>query len=108
MKKIFHFLFFTLIIFTLSNCKKETMKDKDAQLIGIDYRKCASPFCGGYWIEIEQDTLRFLDFPSDSDVGELDVNTVFPIPVEVTWKWPTDETLKMAEDLIMVEKISTK
>jgi len=96
------------MIFIFSNCEKETMKDKDAQLIGIDFRKCASPFCSGYWIEIGQDTLRFLDLPSDSDIGELDVDTQFPIPVKATWKWPEDETLKMAKDLIIMEQLSKK
>jgi len=84
------------------------MKDKDAQLIGIDFRLCPSPVCGGYWIEIGQDTLRFLNFPSNSDVGDLDSDTVFPIPVEVIWKWPEDETLKMAKDLIIMEQVSKK
>jgi len=108
MKKIFHLLLFTSIIFMLSNCEKETMKDKDAQLIGIDFRLCPAPICGGYWVELGQDTLRFLDFPTDSEMGDLEMETAFPIPVEVKWKWPADETLKMAEDLIVVEKISRK
>ena len=108
MKKIIQLLFLALMTFTFTNCEKETMKDKDAQLIGPDFRRCASPICGGYWIEIDQDTLRFLDFPSDSDIGELEVDSTFPIPVEVKWKWPKDETLLMATDLIVLEKISKK
>jgi len=71
MSKLMRFLFLSLMMASLTSCDKQSdEKLIDATLTGIDFRRCAHPICGGYWILIDLDTLRFLDFPSDSDIGE--------------------------------------
>lgn len=98
---------FVFLLFSFANCEKKKTNN-EALVIGIDYRKCAHPFCGGYFIEINQDTLRFLDIPKKSNLGELAFETHFPIPVEVKWILPKDELLKKAADLIEVKEINRK
>ena len=56
----------------------------DGVIIGQDFRRCAC--CGGYFIEIEGDTLRSLTLPQ-SFTERLDLKT-FPIPVELDWNEP--------------------
>lgn len=95
-------------ILLFSKCKKEKFQTDDAKIIGIDFRKCPSPACSGYWIEIKQDTLRFLDFPENSKIEELNMDTYFPIEVTIKWKWADDEVLQIVDDLIVVEQLEKK
>ncbi len=101
-----YFLLFFLAFFVLTSCEKSCMNEGDAKLIGIDFRKCASPFCGGWFIEIDGDTLRFFETPAETDI-DFNGDLKFPIPVNVVWKKYENEW-KDIPDLIYVEKISPK
>ena len=101
-----YFLLFLLAIVSLTSCEKSCMKEGSAELIGIDFRKCASPFCGGWFIEIEGDTLKFFEMPDETDI-EFNENLEFPIPVNVVWGKYENEW-KDVPDLIHVKKIFLK
>lgn len=101
MKKLFFLLL--IICFIGSSCCKSDLTDNNAKLIGIDFRKCASPFCGGWFIEIEGDTLRFIETPEKTDI-DLNGQLIFPIPVKVKGK-KYDNEWKDVEDLIFVEEL---
>jgi len=107
MKALIKLTVFLFVLFSFTNCTKKKINN-DALIIGIDYRKCAHPLCGGYFIEINQDTLRFLNIPEKSDLGELEFEKHFPIPVEVKWILPKDKLLKKAADLIEVKELNRK
>lgn len=92
-----------VVLLFVGSCQKEQLTLSDAVLIGIDYRKCASPFCGGWFIEIEDDTLRFFEIPKNTDIN-LDSETVFPQPVNVEWMRYENEW-KDIEDLIKVNAL---
>jgi hypothetical protein len=101
-----HFLLFLLAAITMTACDKTSLQSNGAQLIGIDFRKCASPFCGGWFVEIDGQTLRFFETPAETDIdfsGDLE----FPIPVNVVWKKYENEWKDVA-DLIFVEQIKYK
>lgn len=91
------------VLLFFGSCQKEDLNSSDAVLIGIDYRKCASPFCGGWFIEIQGDTLRFFETPKETDIM-LDSETEFPIPVKVEWLRYQNEW-KDVEDLIKVNSL---
>ena len=98
--------FFILILAAaaVSCCKNDDHDDLDqGTIIGIDYRECVSPYCGGWFIEIGSDTLRFFEVPDKTDIN---FNSIldFPIPVRVSWHKYTGEWAEV-EDLIKVEEI---
>ena len=85
-----------------STCEIGFQRSDDARIIGIDYRKCASPNCGGWYIEMEGDTMRFLEQPAKTDIdfsGEM----VFPVPVKVVWR-RYDNEWKDVPGLIFLEE----
>jgi hypothetical protein len=89
--------------FTLSSCQKSDTNQGDAKLIGIDFRKCATPYCSGWFIEINGETKRFFEAPAETDIdfsGEL----TFPISVTVVWE-KYDNEWQDVEDLVRVKKI---
>lgn len=100
MKKLL-FLFIVGLL-SLSACKKEKLF-VDGTLIGIDYRKCASPMCGGWFIEIKGDTLRFLEMPEKTDIN-LNGELKFPIPVKVIYR-KYDNEWSQFKDLIYVKEL---
>lgn len=81
-----------LLLLAISACNNNptcgfgTLEElEDATIIGVDYRRCASPYCGGWFIEIEGDTLRFLEMPAQTNINFAD-DTIFPIEVKVRWR----------------------
>jgi len=86
--------------------KSDDLPSGNTMLIGIDGRKCASPFCTGWFLEIDGDTLRFLEIPTDTDI-DFNSELAFPIPVEVEWT-EYDNWWGDIEGLIKVEKIYLK
>lgn len=100
MKKLL-FLFMVGLL-SLSACKKEKLY-VHATLIGIDYRKCASPMCGGWFMEIKGDTLRFLEIPEKTDIN-LNGELKFPIPVKVIYR-KYDNEWSQIKDLIFVKEL---
>lgn len=85
------------------SCEKQNLKTNSAMLTGTDARRCASPYCGGWFIEINGETKRFLEIPAQTDI-DFNNELVFPIPVEVQWK-RYDNWWGDVEDLIKVEKL---
>ena len=73
-----------LLVFTLSieSCRDETIWMNDAEITGYDYRECAC--CGGYFIDIADETYRFYEIPEGSSL-EINTETIFPISVQVNW-----------------------
>lgn len=59
---------------------------EEGVIIGIDFRECAC--CGGWFIEIEDDTLRAMVLPQPF-TETLDPNE-FPLPVYLEWS-PDEE-----------------
>ena len=90
-------------LFFGASCREEEMTSGDALLIGIDYRKCATPFCGGWFIEIDGDTLRFFERPKETDI-DLNAETEFPIPVKIKWMRYQNEWMEI-DDLIKVNTL---
>ncbi len=76
-----HLLTLILLLALLSACKQEPCYDDTGTILGHDYRKCMC--CGGWFIEIDQDTLRFDQLPEGCTV-DLD-NPVFPVAVYLDW-----------------------
>lgn len=102
------FFVFALAIAALTACNHDsnTLDGNstldDATILGIDYRRCASPYCGGWFIEIGGDTLRFLEVPAQTDI-DLYGNAIFPISVKVRWHQYENEWSDI-EGLIYLEE----
>ena len=95
--KIGHALSILALAATLG-CNKATVIKNNATILGADYRMCAS--CGGWFIEIERDTFRFFEVPSNSNV---DLNSAsFPLQVDAKWRELEDECMN---DLIEVTSL---
>ncbi len=72
-------------------------------ITGPDYRKCAHPCCGGWFIEIDGNRYRFFDLPAGSDVRLSE--TDFPIPVRLSWSRST-ESHTCYGDVIVIHAIA--
>jgi hypothetical protein len=94
-----------LLVFclTLVACHKEDLVSSNGKLIGIDFRKCASPMCGGWFVEIEGDTLRFFETPDKTDL-DLHSEIIFPQSVKIEWMRYEHEW-KEIDDLIRVTSL---
>lgn len=93
----------------LISCKKDDdsgQGDNTSQglITGIDKRECIC--CGGFWIEIDNDRLRF--FYDDLPPNNLDLpNRTLPISVNIDWRLlGTDEACGDMMELIEVFSIS--
>lgn len=106
MKNFILLLFLTTLAFSCGDKSDADLSSGDAMLTGIDMRKCASPYCGGWFLEMDGETLRFLEIPSDTDI-DFNSELEFPIPVEVEWT-EYDNWWGDIEGLIKVEKIYRK
>ena len=79
-------------------------KEKVAgSILGVDPRFCAC--CGGYFIQIGDETYRFYQEPSCSDLALGVTDYAFPLEVWVDWKADPDACLG---DEILLEKIILK
>lgn len=98
MKKI---LYLSLILALLAGCRKDRGYDNSGTIIGQDYRKCMC--CGGWFISIDQDTLRFDRLPEGCTM-DLN-NTEFPVEVYLDWQ-PKDP--RCLGDEIIVTRLELK
>jgi hypothetical protein len=96
-------LLITLIVLAVPACRKERQYT-NGMIIGIDYRKCASPMCSGWFLEVKNDTLRFLEIPEKTDINFNNGDLKFPIPVKVIYTRYTNDW-KDIKDLIFVKEI---
>lgn len=88
----------------LSNCACSLSEDdykNDGTITGYDTRECSC--CGGFFIDIENDTYRFYTLPDNSDLN-LE-NPVFPINVQLDW---TNDANACLGDEIVVLKIKKR
>ncbi|MBC8343337.1 MAG: hypothetical protein ISR55_05800 [Bacteroidetes bacterium] len=73
--------FFILYILIAVSCSKDKPVVFDGVISGPDMRK--SVCCGGWFIEVEGETFRFLAVPDDCNI---DLNQEsFPLQVGVNW-----------------------
>jgi hypothetical protein len=98
MKKV---LTLFIIAAWLVSCRQEPCYDDSGTIIGFDYRKCMC--CGGWFIEINRDTLRFDQLPEGCTIN-LD-NPDFPIEVWLDWK-PKDP--RCLGDEIIISRMELK
>jgi len=72
---------FCMSLLLMTACKKENSLQSNGQITGADPRMCAC--CGGWFINIDNETYRFYDLPAESDLDLT--NASFPIQVELNW-----------------------
>lgn len=83
------FLVMAVFCLVLIRCKKDSTADLDgcagaavpAKIIGQDYRLCAC--CGGWFIELGEDTVRAFAFPDEYIMDSL---ATFPINVCLSYE----------------------
>lgn len=99
----------------LASCSGTNDATDDAILIewmgkgsitGFDARRCASPCCGGWFIQIDGRRHRFLAFPEGTDSTLQTYRSEdFPIPVVLIWTSDSTEQ-KCTHDLITIQAIA--
>tara|TARA_B110000483_G_scaffold232221_1_gene299502 strand:+ start:28 stop:327 length:300 start_codon:yes stop_codon:yes gene_type:complete len=93
MKNLIITLSITLLI--CISCKKEENYMNQAKILEPDYRMCVC--CGGWFIKIDNDTLRFYELPSDCNI---DLNTE-TLPIEVELNWEKDKNDCLGDEIII-------
>lgn len=85
MKKLLLILGILLTAVVLQNCQKENKLCPDdwqeAAIIGQDFRRCFC--CGGWFIDLGQDTVRAFTLPQSF---EIDQDSNFPVTVCLTYE----------------------
>ena len=104
-------LFCSALLF-LSACSGSTETGEESFMAtGLitrpDFRRCAHPCCGGWFIEIGEQEYRFFELPEGSDIELAWNEDNFPIKVRLNWSDFEDDTHDMSctDDLIVIEKI---
>jgi|TARA_B110000902_G_scaffold255145_1_gene320088 hypothetical protein len=93
MKNLIITLSITLLI--CISCKKEENYMNQAKILEPDYRMCVC--CGGWFIKIDNDTLRFYELPSDCNI-DLNAET---LPIEVELNWEKDKNDCLGDEIII-------
>ena len=89
------------ILFMMVGCKKDNDYQDTGTVFGFDYRKCMC--CGGYFIEINKDTLRFDQMPENQIINFDSLG--FPVEVYLDWHHKDPKCLG---DEIIVDRIKVK
>jgi hypothetical protein len=87
------YLFLLSIFFT--SCRKDHGYDNGGTIIGHDYRKCMC--CGGWFIVIEKDTLRFDQIPEGCSITLDDPK----YPIDVYLDWHPKEPQCLGDEIIV-------
>ena len=95
MKIILIHLFMVLII--MVSCSAEPEYMSEGTIIGGDARMCMC--CGGWYIKIMNDTLRFGNLPDKSNIYLND--ETFPIKVRLNWK--KDPNACLGDEIIILQ-----
>lgn len=91
----------SLFLILLTGCRKQQEYEDSGTIFGFDYRKCMC--CGGWFIRIGGDTLRFDRIPKGC---LIDFDSLrFPTEVWLDWK-PKDP--RCMGDEIIVERMVEK
>ncbi|MFA6127232.1 MAG: hypothetical protein WC699_08015 [Bacteroidales bacterium] len=96
-----HLLPLILLLVLMTGCKKDHGYDNSGTIFGQDYRKCMC--CGGWFIEIEKDTLRFQTMPEGCAINLTDA--LYPVEVYLDWHYPDPQCMG---DEIIVTRIELK
>lgn len=103
MKKLFSIPLFFLLLFAACNDNDDSEYTlSNGLVIGADMRLCMC--CGGWWIEINKDTLRLMNAPSE--FNEQMIEMEMPVPVALEWKPMTDGCGRQFTKLIEVKNIT--
>lgn len=94
-------LYLSFLLLILTGCSKDRGYKDSGTIIGPDYRKCMC--CGGWFIKIDQDTLRFDRLPRWCAVELTDV--MYPVEVYLDWQ---QKDPKCLGDEIVVTRIELK
>lgn len=100
MKRIIVILLISLSAFLSCSTNVEVFTDNGA-ITGYDLRECSC--CGGFFIDIRNNTYRFYTVPANSNL-DLE-NPDFPIPVNLDWKMDDNACLG---DEILVLRIESR
>ena len=95
------FIFISLFLALLAGCQHEPCFDNSGTILGFDSRKCMC--CSGWFVKINQDTLRFQTLPEGSTFDLSDPE--YPIEVYLDWHYPDPQCMA---DLIVVTRIELK
>jgi len=78
-----------LLVISCFACEKEQQNDCPNNLIsgiiiGLDFRKCAC--CSGYWIAIDNDTLRTFTLPENIEIADTNFVDGLFVPVCLSYE----------------------
>lgn len=90
-----------LLALLLSGCDRDAGYMDTGTVFGMDYRKCMC--CGGWFIEIDQDTLRFDVMPEEYTLNFDSLG--YPVEVYIDWHHKDPKCLG---DEIVVERMKIK
>lgn len=90
-----------LLVALFSACREDQCYQDSGTIIGPDYRKCMC--CGGWFIRIDKDTLRFHQVPEGSNVNLTDEK--YPVNVYLDWHYPDPQCMR---DEIVVTRMELK
>ena len=93
MKKL---IYLSLFVVFMTGCRKDHGYQDSGTIIGQDYRKCMC--CGGWFIEIDKDTLRFQQVPDGFTINLNDAK----YPVEVYLDWQHKDPKCLGDEIIVI------
>jgi hypothetical protein len=91
-------------------CKKSTDTEtyqSQGVITGYDMRACASPYCGGLFITIKNDTTKNTPqyYLINSTLQALQISESTPFPINVSLNWKHDTSIPSINYHIIVTKI---
>jgi hypothetical protein len=101
---------FLLVVMAFWGCKKGTDSEEyqsQGVITGYDMRMCASPYCGGLFITIKNDTTKNAPqaYLAGTTLTALKISESTPFPINVSLNWKHDYSLQGVKDHIVVTKI---
>ena len=104
--KSFGALVLLFLVIAFYSCSDDSEDVVSAQVTGIDFRRCAC--CGGTMITLEEDAAPyaepFYQWYNTTEEFDIDVNTVFPIAVDIKFRVDPDQC-SFSLGIIEVESI---
>ncbi|MFH0761133.1 MAG: hypothetical protein V2A67_06490 [Bacteroidota bacterium] len=92
----------TLLLILITGCRKQPDYEDSGTIFGFDYRKCMC--CGGWFIRIDQDTLRFDQVPETCTINFDSIS----YPLEVWLDWHPKDPRCMGDEIIVERMIEKK
>lgn len=101
MNKLIAFFFLTFILLTSCTSELTPPFTNTGKIIGYDYRLCAC--CGGFFVEIEGDTLRSQVWPQGFNLDPRKEG--FPLEVRLVWEPEADPCLGDEIEVYSMERL---